>query len=263
MFHMVDEQNSPAWARVCDLIFQDRRDDLAYYLEQASAKGASVLEIGCATGRITEFLVACGKAVHAIDPSAEMLSIARNKIGKISNPNQVSFGESSISELNIGSDRKFSLVVIPSSAFMSICSSTEQQIFLDNVKRHLSLEGTLIIEMKVPDPSIILGDPATVYHLGDINYEQDGSKLVLYQQTDYDDFEQTGVCKVIVEFVDSEGIVGQNVVHDLSFRYTFRWEMFHLLRNCGFEIVSLLGDFHGNAFDMECDSMIWTAKARA
>ena len=68
MFHMVDEQNSPAWARVCDLIFQDRRDDLAYYLEQASAKGASVLEIGCATGRITEFLVACGKAVHAIDP---------------------------------------------------------------------------------------------------------------------------------------------------------------------------------------------------
>ena len=71
MFHMVDEQATPAWARVCDLLFQDRRDDVGFYLEQASAKGCSVLEVGCSTGRITEFLADFRKEVHAVDPSSE------------------------------------------------------------------------------------------------------------------------------------------------------------------------------------------------
>ena len=56
MFHMVDEQGSSAWAGVCDLVYLDRRDDIAYYLDQASQKNSSILEIGCATGRITELL---------------------------------------------------------------------------------------------------------------------------------------------------------------------------------------------------------------
>ena len=108
MFHMVDEQATPAWARVCDLLFQDRRDDVGFYLEQASAKGCSVLEVGCSTGRITEFLADFGKEVHAVDPSSEMISVARRKIEKLSNPGHVLFSQSTLAELNIESDRKFS-----------------------------------------------------------------------------------------------------------------------------------------------------------
>ena len=117
--------------------------------------------------------------------------------------------------------------------------------------------------MKVPDPDIIFGDPATLYHLMDIDNEQSGGKLVFYNQRAYDDYQQIGETKVIVEFVDGQGIVDQKVVHDLSFRYTFRWEMYHLLNNCGFEILSLLGDFHGNTFNEESDSMIWVARVRS
>jgi hypothetical protein len=117
--------------------------------------------------------------------------------------------------------------------------------------------------MKVPDPDVILGDPATLYHLMDINNARDGGKLIFYHQRDYDDYEQIGDSKVEVEFVDSDGIVVQKVVHDLSFRYTFRWEMYHLLRICGFEILSLHGDFDGNDFDEKSDSMIWVAGSRS
>ena len=151
MFHMVDEQESPAWARVCDLVFQDRRDDVGYYLEQASPKGSSVLEIGCSTGRITEFLADFGKEVHAVDPSAEMIEIARNKIEKLSNPGQVLFSQTTLPELNIISDRKFSLAIVPSLAFMSILSSEEQQKFLHNLRRYLNPGGKLVLEMNVPE----------------------------------------------------------------------------------------------------------------
>jgi len=263
MFHMVDEQESPAWARVCDLVFQDRRDDVGYYLEQASPKGSSVLEIGCSTGRITEFLADFGKEVHAVDPSAEMIEIARNKIEKLSNPGQVLFSQTTLPELNIISDRKFSLAIVPSLAFMSILSSEEQQKFLHNLRRYLNPGGKLVLEMNVPDPDIILGDPATLYHLMDVDNEEDGGKLVFYHQRYYDDYEQIVETKIVVEFVDVQGIVGEKIVHDLSFRYTFRWEMYHLLRICGFEILSLQGDFDGNPFDAESERMIWVAGARS
>ena len=146
---------------------------------------------------------------------------------------------------------------------MSILSSEKQQKFLSSVRSYLNSGGKLIVEMKVPDPDIIFGDPATLYHLMDIDNEQSGGKLVFYNQRAYDDYQQIGETKVIVEFVDGQGIVDQKVVHDLSFRYTFRWEMYHLLNNCGFEILSLLGDFHGNTFNEESDSMIWVAGVRS
>ena len=263
MFHMVDEQGSSAWAGVCNLVYLDRRDDITYYLDQASQKNSSILEIGCATGRITELLSDFGKEVHAVDPSSEMLSIAQKRVEKLSNPGQVSFSESPLPDLKLTSDRKFSLAIVPSSAFMSILSPEDQQRFLHNVRRYLSPAGKLIIEMKVPDPDVILGDPATLYHLMDINNDFDGGKLIFYHQRSYDDYEQIGDSKVVVEFVDSDGIVVRKVVHDLSFRYTFRWEMYHLLRICGFEILSLHGDFDGNDFDEESDSMIWVAGSRS
>ena len=260
---MVDEQESPAWARVCDLVFQNRRDDVGYYLEQASPKGSSVLEIGCSTGRITEFLADFGKEVHAVDPSAEMIEIARNKIEKLSNPGQVLFSQTTLPELNIISDRKFSLAIVPSLAFMSILSSEEQQKFLHNLRRVLKPGGKLIVEMNVPDQDVILGDPATLYHLMDVENKQDDGKLVFYHQRYYDDYEQIVETKIVVEFVDIQGIVQEKIVHDLFFRYTYRWEMYHLLRICGFEILSLQGDFDDNPFDADSDRMIWIAGARS
>lgn len=263
MFHMVDEEGGSAWAKVCDLVFQNRRDDVGYYLEHASGKGSSVLEIGCSTGRITEILADFGKQVHALDPSCEMLSIAKKKIEKLSNPGEVSFTQSTLPEIMINTDRKFSLAIVPSSAFMSILSSEKQQKFLHNVRRYLSPGGRLIIEMKVPDLDVVLGDSATLYHLMDINNDQDGGRLVFYNQRYYDDYEQIGESKIVVEFVDPQGIVNQKVVHDLSFRYTYRWEMYHLLRLCGFEILSLQGSYDGSDFGEDSDTMIWMAGARS
>ncbi len=43
--------------------------------------GDEVLEVGCGTGLLTEALVARGLAVQAIDPGAEMLRLARRRVG--------------------------------------------------------------------------------------------------------------------------------------------------------------------------------------
>ena len=131
------------------------------------------------------------------------------------------------------------------------------------MRRVLKPGGNLIVEMNVPDQDVILGDPATLYHLMDVENKQDDGKLVFYHQRYYDDYEQIVETEIVVEFVDIQGIVQEKIVHDLFFRYTYRWEMYHLLRICGFEILSLQGDFDDNPFDADSDRMIWIAGARS
>jgi ubiquinone/menaquinone biosynthesis C-methylase UbiE len=47
----------------------------------ALSAGSSVLEIGCGTGKLTELLVARGLAVDAVDPGANMIEVARRRLG--------------------------------------------------------------------------------------------------------------------------------------------------------------------------------------
>ncbi len=59
----------------------------AYYERPATkamlgeVRGARLLEIGCGAGELTDFLVSAGARVTAVDVSAGMLALAREKLG--------------------------------------------------------------------------------------------------------------------------------------------------------------------------------------
>ena len=95
------------------------------------------LEIGCGTGKNTEWLITKGQKITAIDLSEEMLTIARNKI---SNEN-VKFLKADINEEWVFTNEKFDLVV---------CSLVLEHIenidrIFNLISRHLTGNGTLYI----------------------------------------------------------------------------------------------------------------------
>ena len=224
--------------------------------------GGSLLELGCSTGRITELLADFGKSVYAVDPSTSQLNFARAKIDLLANREQVTFTQSSLVDLNISNSQKFSLAVVPCFAFMSLIDAEQQQHFINTVRRQLSPGGRLIVDLAVPDLEFMLGDPSTMYHHKDL-FTEDGNKIVIYTQGDYEEYSQIGYVKVAADFLDNSGLVTRRVVHDLEFRYTFRWEMYHLLRTCGFEILGLYGDFDEGPYTEGSDRMIWVAGSRS
>jgi len=101
MIHLVDESGSDSWAEVCEALYLERRDDVSFYLDQSNRSAGPVLEIGCATGRITEILSDFGKDVYAIDPSTSQLEIARAKVNALDNPGDVTFTRSSLDKPDI------------------------------------------------------------------------------------------------------------------------------------------------------------------
>ena len=261
MIHLIDESNSEPWAEVCDALHAGRRDDVSFYLDQ-SARVSAVLELGCSTGRVTEFLADFGKEVYAVDPSRIQLEAAKSRTDALQNPGSVTYSHTPLMELELPLERKYGLAIVPGYAFMSITDAESQQRFLMKVRRCLVPGGRLIIEMEVPDPSVMLGDPATLYHNRDI-YLEDGSSIILYTRSDYEDHIQVGYVKAVAEFLDGAGVITRKVIHDLEFRYTFRWEMQQLLRMCGFEVLGLYGDFEEGEFNEQSERMVWVVGARS
>src|SRR5579859_2562881 len=100
--------------------------DVEFYVEEARRADGDVLEVGCGTGRVLLPIAVAGMTIAGLDPSEEMLSIARGKIA----------GEAEAVRLRIelvqgdvrtfSLDRRFHLAVIPYRAFLHLLTVEDQ-----------------------------------------------------------------------------------------------------------------------------------------
>lgn len=103
--------------------------------------GASVLELGCGTGRLTRKLVEWGLSVTAVDESVEMLAEVSGYAQAV---------PSSIESLNLG--RRFDRVLLASCLINHPVQQT-RDAFISSAARHMKseAEGTLLIERHDPE----------------------------------------------------------------------------------------------------------------
>lgn len=106
-----------------------------------------VLELGIGTGRIAVPLAAKGLKVFGIDASEKMVEKMREKPGGDTIP--VVFGN--FADVKIGG--QFSLIYVVFSTFFALLTQEEQVRCLQRVARHLTAEGSFVMEAFVPDPS--------------------------------------------------------------------------------------------------------------
>jgi ubiquinone/menaquinone biosynthesis C-methylase UbiE len=191
-------------------------NDLPFYRAKIPSRDSSVLELGCGTGRVLVPLTnGCGH-IHGVDISEAMISICRQKLVKAGiSPAKAQVRVGDITQLNLC--RRFDLITAPYRVFQNLETDSEVDGFFETVRRHLSREGTCILNVFKPnrDPSSLLRDLVNeteyaaweTYVDGDRvtcharNVRMDSDRMILYPELIYrryhrDDLSDEAVLKI-------------------------------------------------------------------
>ena len=246
------------WADIYDAVFSYVVDDISFYVEHAQlcGGGGSVLELGCGTGRIAIPIAQSGVNVAALDSSPAMLDCAKRK-AKAAGVSNLTLLRADMRDFAL--PNKFDLIIIPFRGLLSLLSVEDEMRALLNIKRHLTPGGRLIFDIFVPDLNMMAQEGDIPYHFKDVTDPASGRRLVIWNQSSYHAFSQIMSIRTTIEELDDFGRVSGKMYRDFALRYIFRWEMHHLLRACGYDVLALYGDFQHGELDEYSEDMIWIA----
>jgi ubiquinone/menaquinone biosynthesis C-methylase UbiE len=217
--------------------------DVAFYGHLARGSGGGVLELACGTGRIALALAEAGLEVTGIDISEGMLSVARRKA--VARPpwvqQRLALIQQDMSELNLS--RRFGFAFVPARSFQHLLTIDRQRRALEGVHRHLAEAGRLVlhlfdprldllIDANIPRPGLSGIDPQTgCRYVG----EMLRTRFDHLNQVRHDVWRYT-------EMAPNGEVLAQDT-REMALRWTYRWELHHLLGLCGFAVEAEYSNF--------------------
>lgn len=237
-----------------DDIYAFRTQDVDFYVAKVGEQPGPILEVGCGTGRVTLPLLATGEEIYGVDASPAMLRILRYKLAD--RPELLPrFSEGDMRHFDLG--RKFQQVFVPFRAFLHVDTVDEQLATLRNFAKHLLADGRLILDIFAPSYRLMSQEQrrATLpaQHLAD------GRVVTVADHVTYVHREQRLNVERHIDTVLPDGILRRRVEH-FHLRYVFRYEMELLLRQAGFAVETVYGDFTGRPYDYHSGEMIFVAR---
>jgi SAM-dependent methyltransferase len=127
--------------------FYDLENDWAADLEYCRALAradASVLDLGCGTGRFAAALGSAGHRVVGVDPAEPMLDIARRRPG--GETVRWLLGDARTLRL----DQRFDLIVLTGHAFQVFLTAEDRCSVLRMIARHLAPQGRFVFDSRNP-----------------------------------------------------------------------------------------------------------------
>ena len=244
------------WADIYDAVFSYVVEDIPFYIDEAIRSGGPVLELGCGTGRVSIPIAQAGIDTVGMDSSPAMLQRARRK-AVVAGVRNLTLMQYDMRDFTL--PNKFSLIIIPFRGLLSLLSVKDEARALLNAKRHLAPGGKLVFDIFVPDLNMMTQPGDVPFHFSDVTDPSTGKRMVIWNQASYDAFSQVMSIRTTIEELDEVGRVSGKIYRDFALRYIFRWEMHHLLRACGYDILALYGDFERGEFNERSADMVWVA----
>jgi SAM-dependent methyltransferase len=236
--------------------------DAAFYLDLARRSGGEVLEIGVGTGRVALQLAAAGVRVTGVDASAAMLAIAAEKAAGAGVADRLRLERADMRTFELAG-AKFALAIVPFRAFQVLLSSRDQFATLEAIRGHLCPGGVLALHLFDPDLRLLLPGASGPIDR-QVGVDRDTGRAVegLLEASELDHVNQVRRTLWRYRAFVADGTVAEEEALELSVRWTFRWEMRHLLRLAGFAVEAEFSDFAGAppAYGKE---QIWVAQCGA
>lgn len=235
-------------AYLYDYVFEPR-NDVSFYLDMANQFGEPILEAGCGTGRILLPLASAGFEIVGIDIDTSRLAICETRLAEKSDEIRtrasVVFGDMR----NFALNREFALLITPFRSFQHLLTPEDQRIALLNMRRHLQPNGSLILD--IFNPSIpFLADSQYLTEFGDSPpiILPDGRQILQRNRIISRNYLNQIQEAEKIYYVHYPNGVERRIVKSYSSRYTFPYELEHLLTSVGFSITTIFGDYDKSAF---------------
>lgn len=237
------------------------RGDLGFFCTLAAAADGPICEVGAGTGRVLLPVAraAAGRPVVGVEPSAEMRArlIARLDDERDALGAEVTAADGTFTAIPCA-DRSQALVYSAFRSFQHLLDVDEQLAGLAELRRVLRPGGLLALDFFDPDYAVLCDTEPTlqsVYPLGG------GREVARWESRRVDRVRQC----VEVTFRWVERTAAGQVVRDerarYSVRYTFPWELVHLLARAGFVLEELYGDYDRRPVGALARELIVVARA--
>lgn len=232
------------FVRAYDAIYREApppiAGDVAFYQRLARQTGGPVLELACGTGRIALPLAESGLDVTGIDVSDGMLSIIRRK----AHAHRLTLLAQDMSALNI--DQRFGCIIIAFRSFQHLLTIELQRQTLSAIRGHLAPDGRLALHLFDPRLDLLIdGAPRQPILRGtDPGTGHTFTGEMLSARFDYLAQVRRDLWRYR-EFAPDNALLAGDT-REMALRWTWRWELHHLLQLCGFAVDAQYSDFTGS-----------------
>jgi SAM-dependent methyltransferase len=245
------------------LVYQERKD-IDFYVAEARASGGPVLELGCGTGRVLLPTARAGIQITGLDASANMLARCRAKLD--AEPAAVraraSLVQGDLAAFELG--RQFALITLPFRPFQHLLTVEQQLGCLRSARSHLAPRGRLIFDVFHVEPSSVY-DKAWMEEKEDAPATRLADGRIVRRTVRIAAFHRAAQIND-VEFcwyVTHTNGRREEIHWRTPLRYSYRFELEHLLARAGLNLVALYGDVNRAPYGDDSPDMIFVSERAA
>ena len=217
--------------------------DVDFYMGLAERCAGAVLEVACGTGRVTLPLAEAGITITGVDCSEGMLSVARQKASSLTKEarRRLTLVRQDMSELQL--DERYGFVFVPFRSFQHLLTSEQQRKALACFHRHLEPAGRLALHLFDPRLDLLTDDQAQLPGLSGTDQATGRRYTADMVQTRFDYVAQVRYDLWRYKELGQDGSVLREDAREMPLRWTYRWELYHLLALTGFVVEAEYSDF--------------------
>jgi SAM-dependent methyltransferase len=244
------------------------RRDIPFYVDQAARLGraATVLELGCGTGRVLLPLARNHHTITGLDQSHAMLTQCRAKLA--AEPaevrHRVTLCEADVRDFAVALPTRegFTLAIAPFRVLQHLTTTADQVRCFERIRQHLAPGGRFVFDVFNPHYALMLQDRSQEVEDTAECQLPDGRHLrrtVRVPRVRW--VEQLSEVELI--YYVRTGDSTRRFVQSVAMRWYTLAEVEHLLGRSGFSVDEVYGDFDRSVLTDESPEIIVVASLRA
>jgi SAM-dependent methyltransferase len=244
--------------------YRHRRADVNYYRQLARDVGAAtILELGCGTGRVLVPLVRDGHRVVGLDRSATMLARAQARVLRLPRAarDRALLLQGDLRDFVFR--RRFPLVIAPFNVIQHLYERADVLRFLASVRRSLEPGGLLAFDVLNPDLEWLTQDPRRRYARTVFRHPVSGKRVVYTTNQVYDPVRQVALMWIYYRELGNAAAHKREQVVRLTHRCFFPEELLALLEAGGFTLRARYGSFSRDRFVGTSESQVLECQVRS